>query len=273
MFDREYAARLKKAARSHHRPGFRKGHTPRAVLEHEMGDRIKVEAVEALVPKAWISAVLKHQLSPVTDPALENLDFPDDGPLKFDLVVEVRPDIALNDLGSLPVKRRQVDVTEQDVESVIERLRESRATWEAVEREARTGDQVTLDLVPGDPDGNPDEGRTIADQRFVLGAEQNLPAFNERLDGATAGSERIVEVAYPADHPNPGLQGRTVKFRCLVQLVSQRKLPELDDAFAAACGPVQDVAGLRAGCPTRPREGGRAAGGSGAGPAAADGTY
>lgn len=246
MYDREYADRLKKAARTHQRPGFRKGHTPKAVLERELGDLLRMEAIEALVPKAWVSALLEHKLAPVSDPALGNLEFPEEGPLKFDLTVEVRPEIELKDLSGLPVRKRQVAVSDEDVEKVIERLRDARAGWGTVEREARAGEQVTLDLVPGDDAGNFDEAKLIADQRFVLGAEHNLPEFNERLDGATAGSERIVEVAYPADHPNPGLAGRSVKFRCLVKSVAQKKLPDLDDTFAATCGPVQDVAGLRA---------------------------
>lgn len=246
MYDREYADRLKKAARTHQRPGFRKGHTPKAVLERELGDLLRMEAIEALVPKAWVSALLEHKLAPVSDPALGNLEFPEEGPLRFDLTVEVRPEIELKDLSGLPVRKRQVTTSDEDVEKVIERLRDARAGWETVEREARAGEQVTLDLVPGDEAGNFDEAKLIADQRFVLGAEHNLPEFNERLDGATAGSERIVEVAYPADHPNPGLAGRSVKFRCLVKSVAQKKLPDLDDAFAATCGPVQDVAGLRA---------------------------
>lgn len=246
MYDREYADRLKKAARTHQKPGFRKGHTPKAVLERELGDMIRMEAIEALVPKAWVSALLEHKLAPVTDPELANLEFKDEGPLKFELSVEVRPEIVLNDLSGLPVRRRQVAVTDEDVEGVIERLRDARAGWEAVEREARPGEQITLDLVPGDEHGQFDEAKLIADQKFVLGAEHNLPAFNERLDGSAAGHERIVEVPYPADHPNPALAGRSVKFRCLVKSVAQKKLPDLDDAFAASCGPVTDVAGLRA---------------------------
>ncbi len=246
LFDREYAERLKKAARAHQRPGFRKGHTPRAVLERELGDALRVEAVEALVPKAWVSALVEHRLAPVNEPVLENLEFKDDGPLTFDLVVEVRPEITLGELAGLPVRRRQVEVTDADLDGVVERLREGRATWEPVERESRNGDQVTLDLVPGGEEGIFDEAATIADQRFVLGAEHNLPAFNERLSGVAAGSERIVEVDYAADHPNPALAGRTVKFRCRVKTVAQKKLPELDDAFAATCAPVADLAGLRA---------------------------
>ncbi|MBK8165841.1 MAG: trigger factor [bacterium] len=246
VYDREYADRLKKAARTHQRPGFRKGHTPKAVVEREVGDLLRMEAIEAIVPKAWVSALLEHKLSPVTDPALGNLEFKDEGPLTFDLTVEVRPEITLGDLSGLSVRRRQVAVADDDVERVIERLREARAGWETVDREGRQGDQVTLDLVPGDDAGAFDESRLIADQRFVLGAEHNLPEFNERLDGSAAGNERIVEVSYPADHSNPALAGRAVKFRCLVKSVAQKQLPEVDDAFAAACGPVQDVAGLRA---------------------------
>ncbi len=246
LFDQEFAERLRKAARTHHKPGFRKGHTPKAVVERELGDMLRAETVDALIPKAWISALLEHKLSPVGDPALENFAFPDDGPLAFDLVVEVRPEIELTDVDNLPAKRRQVVVPEADIDTVIERLRESRASWETVEREAQDGDQVTLDLVPGCEDGTFDDDRTIPDQKFVLGAAHNLAEFNERLSGAAAGAERIVEVTYPGDHPNPALQGRTVKFRCLVKAVGQKKLPDLDDAFAATCGPVQDVAGLKA---------------------------
>lgn len=246
MYDQEFAERLKKAARTHHKPGFRKGHTPKAVLERELGDALRAETVEALIPKAWISAIIEHKLAPVSDPALENLEFPDDGPLAFDLVVEVRPEITLADVDNLPVKRRKVEVPETDIDNVIERLREARTSWETVERAAQDGDQVTLDLVPGSDDGTFDDERIIADQKFVLGAAHNLTEFNERLGGAAAGAERIVEVTYPADHPNPALQGRAVKFRCLVKAVGQKKLPDLDDAFAASCGPVADVAGLRA---------------------------
>lgn len=154
LYEQEYADRLRKVARSHQKPGFRKGHTPKAVLERELGEAIRMEAIEALVPKAWVTAIIEHKLAPVTDPALANLAFKEEGPLKFELVVEVRPEITLQDLAGLPVRRRAVTVSDADVETVVERLRDARAGWETVEREARVGEQVTLDLVPGDQDGN-----------------------------------------------------------------------------------------------------------------------
>ncbi|MCB1183993.1 trigger factor, partial [bacterium] len=200
-YDREYAARLKKAVKSHQKPGFRKGRTPRAVVEKELGGYLRMETVEALVPKAWMSAVLEHRLAPLTDPALENLEFGDDGPLTFDLVVEVRPEIVLGDINEIPVKKRAVEVTDADVDEVLARLQESRATFAPVERAAAEGDQITLDLVPGAWEGQADSGKVIADQRFVLGSPNNMEAFNTGLVGVKAGEEKTVEVSYAADHP------------------------------------------------------------------------
>jgi len=244
-FDQEYANRLKKAAKSHQKPGFRKGRTPRALVEKEMGDLIRTETVEALVPKAWMSALMEYKLAPVNDPTLENLEFEEEGPLKFDLVVEVRPEIELGNIEGLPIKRRLAEVAETDVDQVLERLAESRATFEKVDRAAANDDQILLDLVPAGPGGDfPEEGR-IADQRFILGSPNNMPAFNEGLQGCAAGDTRSVTVDYPADHPNEGLKGQSMEFRCEIREVAAKTLPALDDAFAATVAEDKSLADLR----------------------------
>ncbi len=96
-FDREYNGRLKKAVKSHTKPGFRKGRTPQAIVEKEVGQMIRMDTIEALIPKAWMSSVMEHKLAPLTDPALENMEFDDEGPLTFDLKVEVRPEVEIVD--------------------------------------------------------------------------------------------------------------------------------------------------------------------------------
>lgn len=246
-FDQAYAAKLKQAQKRHQKPGFRKGHSPKALVEKEMGDLLRVETIESLVPKAWMAALLEHRLMPLTDPALENLKFEDTGPLTFDLVVEVRPDVTARDYLGLPVKKREVEVTPQDVQEVIERLRQSRAHFEAVERPAQDGDQVVLDLVPQQSPADSGEGSAaapITGQRFILGSENNLPEFNTGLQGCAAGDSRTVAVTYPPEHPNERLKGRTVEFACRVTEVGARILPELDDAFAAAVEPGSTLEGL-----------------------------
>ncbi|MDX2475412.1 MAG: trigger factor [Candidatus Krumholzibacteria bacterium] len=244
-YDKEFANRLKKAVKGHQKPGFRKGRTPKAVVEKEMGDMLRMETIEGLVPTAWMTGVIEHKLSPITDPSLENLEFGEEGPLKFDLVVEVRPNITVGDVEGIKVKRRASEVTDKDVDDVLTRLQESRAAYEKVDRVSETDDQISLDLVPGAWEGQADEGKVIADQKFVLGAASNMPAFNEKLLGVSAGDEKVVEVVYPDDHPNESLKGQTIAFTCQVKEVAAKVLPELTDELAAEVAGGKTLAELK----------------------------
>lgn len=245
-FDKAYAERLKKAVKTHQKPGFRKGKTPRALVEKELGSLLRAETMDDLVPQAWMAALLEHKLAALTDPKLENLKFDEGEPLTFDLVIEVRPDVTAADYEGIPVSKRAVEVTGKEVDEVVDRLRESRAEYVAVERPAAEGDEITLDLEPLDdaPDG---ESPVITDQKFILGAEHNLPAFNENLAGCEAGQEKDVVVDYPADFPNEKLRGRKVTFRCRVKQVAEKKGPEADDAFAASLEEGKTLADLKEG--------------------------
>ena len=235
-FDKEYANRLKSAVKGHQQPGFRKGKTPKAVVEKEVGQRLRMETLEGLVPQAWMSGLIEHKLAPITEPVLENLDFPDDGPLKFDLAVEVRPEVEASGYDSLPIKKRAAEVNDGEVEEVMERLRESKGTFDKVDRAAGEGDQLLVDLTPQAWDGQPNPGKTIEDQRLILGSENNLSAFNERLVGAKAGDAMDISVDYPQDHPNETLKGQALVFHCEVKEVAEKSAPELNDEFAASIG-------------------------------------
>ena len=245
VYDKEYAGRLRKAVKGHQKPGFRKGRTPKAVVEKAVGGALRAETIEALIPKAWMAALVEHRLAPLTDPSLANFEFGDEGPLTFELSVEVKPELEVQGYDGLTVKRREATVADAEVDEFLERLRESRAVYEAVERPAADGDRLTLDLTPGIPEGDSGETRTIEGEQFVLGAETNMPAFNAELTGVGAGDRRDVEVEYPDDHPNEQLRGRTVTFGCEVKEVAERVLPEADDAFAAQVAEGKTLSELR----------------------------
>ncbi|MFO7652243.1 MAG: trigger factor [Candidatus Krumholzibacteriia bacterium] len=245
QFDHEYARLLTRAVKGYARPGFRKGKAPRKLVERELGDRLRAETFEALVPRVFRAAVVEHRLIPITDPELRDLHFEDEGPITFDLRLEVRPQITAHDYDDLPLQRREVSVSTEDVDQVVDRLRESRSVWEPVDRGAAEGDQLTLDLRPVTSEGEDDAGKAAENQKMTLGAEHNLPAFNEELAGAAAGDEREVEVVYPDDFPNEELRGRRIRFRCLVKQVSRRVLPEVNDAFAAEMAGGQTLLELR----------------------------
>ena len=232
-FARRYQRRLTAAVRNHQRPGFRKGKTPRKIVEQELGSRLRAETLEGLVPEAYQAAVVQHGLMPVADPTLENLVFEEGDDVSFDFVVEVRPEVTAVGYEKLPVKEQPVAVADEDVGEVVERLRDSRAIFEPVSRPAAEGDQVVLDLVPRLPDGALDEARRVSDQQLIVGDDQNLPAFNEALVGATADLRRDLTVQYPSDYSNPDLRSQTVAFDMHVTGVREKVLPEADDAFAS----------------------------------------
>ncbi len=245
-YDRQYQQRLTAAVRGHQRPGFRKGKTPRTIVEKELGARLRAETFEGLVPQAYRAAVIEHRLAPITDPALHNLVFEDGRDIAFELAVEVRPEITAVAYEGLPVQERTADVTTAEVDEVLERLRENRAVFETVARPAAAGDQVVLDLVPRATDGALDEARRAGGQKIVVGDERNLPAFNEALLGAEAGQQRDLSVSYPEDYPNPELRGKTVAFFLHVGAVQQKVLPEADDVFASQLQGGQTLLELRA---------------------------
>jgi trigger factor len=244
-FDREYKERLVAATKSYSRPGFRQGKTPAALVEQELGDRLKAETFEEVVPQAFRSAVVAHDLAPVTDPKLENLSFEADQPITFDLVIEVRPRVEAKDYENLPLQEEQARVADEEVDAVLARLRESHAIYEAVARPAVAGDRLTVDLVPLGEDGEPDLERRAEGQQLILGAEQNLPAFNSGLVGVEAGAECDLDVSYPDDYPNEALAGKTIRFRCNVTEVAGEQLPELNDAFASQFEEGQTLLELR----------------------------
>jgi trigger factor len=244
-FDREYRGRLATAVREHVRPGFRKGKTPRATVEREIGDRLRVDTFEALVPLAYRAAVVEHGIFPLTEPRLENMVFEEGKDLSFDLTIEVRPEVEARDYQNLPLRERVAEIQDGEVDEILARLRESRAWFEKVDRAAAEGDQVTVDVIPLGDDGALLEERTIAKQHLVLGSQQNLPAFNDGLVGVEAGQERTIEVVYPDDYPNPEVKGLSVSFRCVVHQVRCKVLPEVDDAFASQLEEGQTLLELR----------------------------
>ncbi len=232
LFDKEYAQRLKKAAKSYQKPGFRKGRTPKATVEKELGESLRMETTEELIRQAWMFGLMENRLNPLTDPALENFKFEEEGPMTFDLMVEVRPEVTAENYEGVAVKKREVKVEDKDVQEVLERLQESRATFEKVDRPAEKDDQILLDLMPETLEGAPESGQLIEDQKIVIGGEGNMEAFNEGLLGMSAGEEKEISVPYPDDHPNEALKGKKVAFQCTIKEVAVKTLPELNDELA-----------------------------------------
>ncbi len=190
-------------------------------------------------------ALLETGISPVGDPKLDVPSLPDAGEeLSFTIEVAVRPEAKLGEYKGLEVGRPTADVPEDAIEAELDRLRESFASLETVDRPAADGDLLLIDY-SGTADGEPFEGSEATDLMVELGAESLLPEFDRALKGASAGDEVTVEVEFPADHKPDALAGKKGSFQIAVKEVREKRLPDLDDDFVSDASEFDTVQELR----------------------------
>ena len=236
-------------------PGFRKGKVPAQVVIQQVGrDAVLDEAVRRALPAWYEQAVAEAGINAVGDPKVDLRDLPRKGsPLEFTIEVGVRPEAKLRGYRGLEVGRREPQVSADEVDAELERLRESLASLETVDREAADGDFLVLDFT-GTVDGEPFEGGEARGYLHELGSGRLIPGFEEQLRGARGGEEREVEVRFPDDYHGEELAGKDAVFRVQVKEVKEKRLPELDDEFAVEAGGYDTLEELRADLESRLRE-------------------
>lgn len=233
-------------------PGFRPGHAPRAVVRTRFKDQIRSEVLRELLPDAVQKAIEKHELEPLGEPELnletaEGLDLLGEQPISFHVNVEVLPQIQLGNYQGIEVKRRVRPVKDEDVDRVIESLREGSASLAAVEdRGARLSDTVTASFhgrFPNEPDAEPIK---VEDVDVVMGGEGVVPEITDNLLETRPDDEKTFTVNYPADFSARGLAGKQVDYTVKVGAVRIKEVPELDDEWAQSLGEeVESVPQLR----------------------------
>lgn len=219
-------------------PGFRPGHAPRAVVRTRFKDQIRTEVLRELIPDAVQKAIEEHKLDALGEPELnlensEGLDQLGQQPISFHLNVEVLPEIKLGEYKDLEVKRSTRPVKDEDVERVIESLRENSATLEPVEdRGAQLNDTVTASFhgkFINEPDAEPIK---VEDVDVILGGQGVVQEMTNHLSGAKPDDEKTFTVDYPADFSAKGLAGKQVEYTVKVSAVRIKELPELDNDWA-----------------------------------------
>jgi trigger factor len=236
-------------------PGFRKGKVPPPVVIRRLGrEYVLDEALRESLGGWYIDAIDVAGIAPVGDPDIDVGDLPDAGaPLAFSIEIGVRPEAKLGAYKGVAVQRREPEADEQAIDAEIERLRDRLATLETVERAAELGDHVVMDYL-GKLDGEPFEGGEGRDQLLELGSGRLIPGFEEQLVGAKAGDERLVEVTFPEEYGAEHLSGKPATFEVTVSEVKTKRLPELDDDFAADAAGFDTLAELREDIATRLKE-------------------
>src|SRR5919107_1852422 len=228
-------------------PGFRTGKVPPDVVLRQVGrEAVMDEALRRGLPGWYEEAVQDAGITTVGDPKLDLSDLPEKGsPLAFTIEVGVVPPARLGEYKGLEVGRREPSVDPQEVESELERLRESLASLDTVDRAAGKGDFVVIDFT-GTVDGEPFEGGEARGHLVELGSGRLIPGFEDQLEGVSAGDEREVKVTFPDDYPAEHLAGKDASFAVEVKEVKEKRLPELNDDFAVEAGGYDTLDELRA---------------------------
>ncbi len=229
-------------------PGFREGKAPPSLVIQRLGfGPVLEEAIREALPEWYERALLATGVSPIGDPSIEMLSTPEgEGePLKFKFEVGVRPAAKLGEYKGLEVGRKETEVPDDVVETEIERVRESFARLEPVEREAAEGDSLLIDF-EGLIDGAAFDGGKAEDYLLALGSGSLIEGFEEQLTGAKPGEDVSVEVTFPDDYQAEHLAGKAAVFKVKVKEVREKILPELDDDFAADASEFETLEELRA---------------------------
>ena len=244
--ERELKAAAAQLGREMRVPGFRSGKVPGDVVLQQVGrEAVLDEAVRRGLPGWYEEALADAGIQTVGDPQVDLSDLPEKGaPLAFTIEVGVVPPAQLGDYKGIEVGRREPKVDDQEVQAELERIRDSLASLENVDRPAGEGDFVVMDYV-GSLDGTPFEGGEGRGQVVELGSGRLIPGFEEQLKGASAGEERTVELTFPDDYPAEQLAGKDASFAVQVKEVKEKKLPELDDDFAVEAGGYDSLDELR----------------------------
>jgi trigger factor len=235
-------------------PGFRKGKVPRQIIDAQIGhDVVMEEFLSSAVPSYFRDAVREEDLAPIADPEIELEQAEEDKPLIFTAVVEVRPrlELARADYEGIRVERPSVEVTDEEVDEWIERLRERFAELEPVSRPIQEADFVTVDLRATVNDEEVAEA-TRPDYLYFVGSREFGPKLDEELAGKRPGDILRFNETLPERFGERG--GAEVTLQALVKDVKARKLPEADDDLAKTASEFDTMDELRADLRGRLRE-------------------
>lgn len=231
----EVNKRLQQTARRAKIPGFRPGKVPMNIIRQRYEDSARQEVLGDLIQSSFYEAVVQEKLNPAGAPSVEPKAFEKGQALEYVATFEVFPEFEVTGLESIAVERLQAEVTDADVDNMLDILRKQNTRFEVLERAAENGDQLNIDFV-GTVDGEVFAGGSAKGTPLVLGSGRMIPGFEEGLVGAKAGEERVLSVTFPEDYQNLDLAGKAAEFAVTVNSVAAPQLPELNDDFFALFG-------------------------------------
>ncbi|KJR97927.1 MAG: trigger factor [Peptococcaceae bacterium BRH_c4a] len=228
-------------------PGFRKGKAPRIILERYLGKQaLYDEAVEIIIPDAYISAVEDTGIEPVAQPELEVIQLEEGKPVVFKAKVVVKPEVNLGQYTDLEIVNPGSEVADEEIQQEVERLRNRHAKLINLEEgTVEVGDLAAIDF-EGKTDGIPFEGGTAGDYSLEIGSGSFIPGFEDQIVGMNINETRDINVTFPQDYGKEDLAGKEAVFTVTVKSIRRKELASLDDEFAKDVSEFDTLEELRA---------------------------
>ena len=228
-------ARLQEAAQTIRLNGFRQGKVPLKVVKNKFGKGVRQEVVGELMNQTYFEAIAQESLKPAGQPRIEPTRMDEGKDVEFVAVFEVYPEIELPDFAAIKAERLVAEVSDDDIDEMVETLRKQRQTWVPVERAAADGDMVNIDYV-GKKEGEEFQGGKAAGQNLVLGSERMIPGFEDGVIGKSAGDDFTLQLKFPDEYHSEELAGAEVEFELKLNTVSEQSLPEVNEDFFKSFG-------------------------------------
>ncbi|MDX9740532.1 MAG: trigger factor [Gammaproteobacteria bacterium] len=228
--DTEVASRLKNLTRTVRLKGFRPGKVPIKVIESRYGPEVRREVVDEVTRRSFYEAVNREQLPVVGAPRFRLNAFEPGSDLEYEAEFEVLGKIDLKPMDDVVIKRPAAEITEEDVDRMLDNLRRQRGEWQAVDRAAAKDDRLIIDFV-GRIDGEEFSGNRGEKVPLMIGAGQFIAGFEDGLIGATAGEQRTVDVRFPDDYHVQTVAGKQAQFEITVHEVAELMPAEVTEDF------------------------------------------
>jgi len=225
--------RFKSLAREVKVDGFRPGKVPASMVKKLYGERVKNEVTGDLIQSSYFEALQQQNLVPAGHPHIQPAD--NDNNFEYVAEFEVYPEISLEGIGQLQVIRPLSAVTDADIDDMIEKLRQQKKTWEAVERASQHGDLVTIHFSGISEGENFTDGK-VENYKLEIGAQQMIPGFEDELKGLSVGEVKTFSITFPEKYNSEKLAGKPAEFEIEIVKVEEPALPELDSEFIRAYG-------------------------------------
>lgn len=223
-------------------PGFRQGKAPAAVVRKKFADDIRQETLRELVQESWRVAQKQEELKPIADPHIHNLKWEEGSPVTFEFHVELKPELKLERLGNFRLTRKVNAVTEAQVDTQINALREQRAPWTPVAGEKPKPKDLVDVIITTRENGEEKDPQPF---QFVLGEGRAIPDVEERIMSLVPGESVEATVRFPDDFAEEAKRGQTRDVKVSLREVKRQELAALDDAFAREIGDFESVDALR----------------------------